>query len=122
MTAGPATPIFRIFDEDLAREFYVGFLEFEVEFEHRFEDDLPLYLGLRRGTCTLHRSGHFGDGTPGSKVRIPVNGLFDYAKMPSAKKYEHARPGLPGPTPWGTVELTIADPFGNKINFYEDLA
>ncbi|MBA4160284.1 MAG: VOC family protein, partial [Gemmatimonadetes bacterium] len=38
------TPILRIFDEAKAKEFYVAFLGFTVDWEHRFEDDLPLYL------------------------------------------------------------------------------
>lgn len=32
----PAIPILRIFDQAKAREFYLGFLGFEPEFEHRF--------------------------------------------------------------------------------------
>lgn len=39
-------PILRMFDETKAREFYLDFLGFSVEFEHRFEADLPLYLGM----------------------------------------------------------------------------
>jgi len=35
-------PILRMFDEAKAREFYLDFLGFSVEFEHRFEADLPL--------------------------------------------------------------------------------
>jgi hypothetical protein len=49
-------PVIRIFDEPKAREFYCGFLGFAVEFEHRFEPDLPLYLGLTRGGMRVHLS------------------------------------------------------------------
>ena len=45
-------PILRMFDEAKAREFYLDFLGFGVEFEHRFEADLPLYLGLSRDGCS----------------------------------------------------------------------
>ena len=34
-------PTLRIFDSAKAREFYVGFPGFKVDFEHRFEPDLP---------------------------------------------------------------------------------
>ena len=34
---GRITPILRIFDEAKAREFYVDFLGFKVDWEHRFE-------------------------------------------------------------------------------------
>jgi catechol 2,3-dioxygenase-like lactoylglutathione lyase family enzyme len=37
MTLGKTTPILRIFDEAKAREFYVDFLGFKVDWEHRFE-------------------------------------------------------------------------------------
>jgi catechol 2,3-dioxygenase-like lactoylglutathione lyase family enzyme len=40
---GPPTPILRSFDERRARRFYVDFLGFEVEFEHRFEPGAPLH-------------------------------------------------------------------------------
>lgn len=115
-----AIPILRIFDEALAREFYCDFLGFEVEFEHRFEKGMPLYMGLRHGAIRLHLSGHFGDATPGSRVYVEASDVTGYAKSLEAKKYKHARPGLPCPTAWGKVELTITDPFGNRLTFAED--
>ena len=38
------TPILRMFDVRKAREFYLDFLGFKVDFEHRFEPSLPLYM------------------------------------------------------------------------------
>ena len=116
---GAPTPILRSFDEAKAREFYIDFLGFDVEFEHRFEPDAPLYLGLIRGACRLHISEHFGDATPGSRLRLPVAGLIAYQEHLAAKTYRHARPGPPQDMPWGDLEMTISDPFGNKINFFE---
>ena len=52
-------PILRMFDETKAREFYLDFLGFSVEFEHRFEADLPLYLGIsprRPATASVRTS------------------------------------------------------------------
>ena len=37
-------PILRIFDVGKAREFYLGFLGFTVDWEHRFDDRAPLYM------------------------------------------------------------------------------
>lgn len=48
MRFGKTTPILRIFDEAKAREFYEGFLGFKVDWEHRFEPDLPLYLQVSK--------------------------------------------------------------------------
>jgi catechol 2,3-dioxygenase-like lactoylglutathione lyase family enzyme len=44
MKLGRITPILRIFDEAKAREFYVDFLGFTVDWQHRFGDNFPLYL------------------------------------------------------------------------------
>lgn len=119
---GAPTPILRSFDEAKAKEFYVDFLGFTIEFEHRFAPDLPLYMGLRLGDTELHLSEHHGDCSPGSRVRIETQGLKDYAAALRAKAYRHARPGEPDETPWGEIDLTLGDPFGNRITFFEKLA
>lgn len=40
------TPILRIFDEEKANEFYLSFLEFKLDWEHRFADGMPLYMQI----------------------------------------------------------------------------
>lgn len=37
-------PIMRIFDEQKARDFYLGFLGMTLDWEHRFEPGYPLYM------------------------------------------------------------------------------
>ena len=66
MSFGKTTPILRIFDEIKAVEFYVDFLGFKIDWQHRFEPNFPLYLQVSRGDCVLHLSEHHGDSTPGS--------------------------------------------------------
>ena len=119
---GPTVPILRSFDEAKAREFYVDFLGFGVLFEHQFEQDTPLYMSVKRGDCELHISEHHGDAAPGARIRIHCKDIVDFAKSLAAKNYRHARPGLPCPTPWGHLELTVSDPFGNKLTFWEEQA
>ena len=65
-------PIFRIFSLEKAREFYLDFLGFKVDWEHRFEPDAPVFMQVSRDGLVLHLSEHFGDGTPGSRQRIPA--------------------------------------------------
>jgi hypothetical protein len=36
MSLGPITPVLRCFDEAKTREFYLDFLGFKVDWEHRF--------------------------------------------------------------------------------------
>jgi catechol 2,3-dioxygenase-like lactoylglutathione lyase family enzyme len=116
MNFGKTTPILRIFDEAKAREFYVDFLGFSVDWEHRFEAGLPLYLQISKGGCVLHLSEHHGDCSPGAAIRIDTEGLQDFQQRLLAKQYRYARPGIDA-TPWGTEEMSIADPFGNRLTF-----
>lgn len=110
------TPILRSFDEAKAREFYVDFLGFNIDWEHRFEPDLPLYMQVSRAGCVLHISEHHGDCNPGGAMRIQVDDVDAFQQELIAKKYKHARPGVCD-TPWGSRDMTITDPFGNKLTF-----
>ena len=87
-------PTLRIFDSGKAREFYIGFLGFKVDFEHRFEPDLPLFMQISMGDVVLYLSEHHGDCSPGAKVVIETTGLAAYHADLVAKKYGYARPGL----------------------------
>ncbi|WP_352650919.1 glyoxalase superfamily protein [Mesorhizobium sp. M0659] len=91
---GAVTPILRIFDIAKAREFYVDFLGFKVEFEHRFDDNAPLYMGVIRDGCVLHLSEHHGDGAPGIAMRIKVEDIAALHRELIGKRYRYARPGL----------------------------
>ena len=117
LNAQPCTPILRSFDEAKAMEFYVGFLGFRVDWQHRFEPGLPLYLQVSRDGCVLHLSEHFGDASPGAHVRIQVDDVPAYCAELVAKRYGNARPGHAA-MPWGTVDTTISDPFGNRLTFF----
>ncbi len=116
---GAVTPILRMFDIAKAREFYLGFLGFEVLFEHRFDDGAPLYMAVSRDGCELHLSEHHGDGSPGISVRVEVEDIAALHRELIGKAYRYARPGLEE-TPWGTREISVADPFGNRLHFFED--
>lgn len=115
---GAATPILRIFDEAKARAFYVDFLGFEVAWEHRFADGLPLYLEVVMAGCTLHLSEHHGDACPGAKLRIPTAMLDAYQRTLIDKRNPNMRPGIDD-QPWGR-EMVVTDPFGNRLVFFDD--
>lgn len=116
MHLGKTTPVLRIFDEAKAREFYVDFLGFEVVFEHRFAPDLPLYMEIRRADCVLHLSEHHGDACPGAALRIEATDVDALCAELCGRAYRYARPE-PADSPWGTRDMTIADPFGNRLTF-----
>jgi hypothetical protein len=115
---GPAMPILRVYEESLARRFYVEWLGFQVDFEHRFGPGHPLFLGVSRGPTTLGLSGHHGDGTPGSAVWIPVTNLRALRERLVADDADAQRPGIDREAPGGPT-LTVTDPFGNELRFCE---
>lgn len=111
-------PMVRSFDEEKAREFFCGFLGFTIDFEHRFEPDMPLFMGLSLNGMHLYVSEHHGDVTPGAHVVFRVTGLRAYHRALSAKKYKYARPGI-GPYIGGGECMMVGDPFGNRFEFVE---
>ncbi len=115
MHLSTAIPIFRIFSKDKAREFYIDFLGFTLEWEHTFEDKFPLYAQIRRSDLTLHLSEHHGDATPGSTIFIPVDDLAALNQELLAKNYAYAKPGMQSEA-WGRI-MEVADPFGNRLRF-----
>jgi len=112
-------PILRTFSEEKAREFYVGFLGFIVDWEHRFADDAPLYMQVARGGLVLQLSEHHGDACPGGTVLVRLTGVEEYHRELTAKNYRNNRPGLEH-TPWNTRLMEVIDPFGNRIRFSEN--
>ena len=111
-------PTLRIFSLDKAREFYLDFLGFKVDWEHRFEPDAPVYMQVSRGGVALHLSEHHGDGTPGSHVYVYAKGVVELHRELTDKKYRHNRPGLQKQD-WGMTEVQVVDPFNNRITFGE---
>ena len=113
-------PILRIFDLAKADEFYLEYLGFKVDWDHRFDDDAPLYRQISRGDLVLHLSEHHGDGSPGVRLRVTMRGVAAFREELAAKKYRYMRPGLET-TPWKTLETGVIDPFGNAIRFCEPI-
>ncbi|NMI04078.1 VOC family protein [Paenibacillus sp. SZ31] len=111
-------PILRIFDENKAREFYLEYLGFQLDWEHRFEQDMPLYMQISLDSIVIHLSEHHGDCTPGAALRVETDNLDALHGALRQKEYKHARPGIEE-TPWNSREMTVTDPFGNRIIFVE---
>lgn len=114
-------PILRIFDVGKAREFYLGFLGFQVDWEHRFEAAAPAYLQVSRGSCVLHLSEHYGDCCPGSTVFLRVSGLEQFHREIASRDNAYQRPGIEL-APWNAKLMEVTDPFGNRLRFNEYLA
>ncbi|HEX5433079.1 MAG TPA: glyoxalase superfamily protein [Candidatus Angelobacter sp.] len=113
-------PVLRMFDVRKAKEFYTDYLGFQVDWEHRFPDAVPLYMQVSRAGLVLHLSEHYGDSTPGSAVYVQMEGVEEFYRELTGKNYGYLRPGF-DKTPWNTLALDAIDPFGNKIRFNEPL-
>jgi catechol 2,3-dioxygenase-like lactoylglutathione lyase family enzyme len=115
---GRVVPTFRIFSLEKAREFYLGFLGFKVDWEHRFDPEAPVYMQVSRDGLVFHLSEHHGDGTPGSTAYVYMTGVEALHRELSEKKYKYNRPGIQKQE-WGMLELQVVDPFSNRITFGE---
>ncbi len=115
-TVTAIVPILRSFDEAATRDFYIRYLGFDVTFEHRFDPNAPLYMGLRLGTCELHLSEHYGDATPGAGIRIEMQDVAAYHRTLTERGHPNARPGIQDQE-WGWREVTVKDPSGNRLVF-----
>ena len=116
----PITPIFRMFDPAKAREFYIEWLGFQLDWEFKRGENFPLYWQVSRNDLVLHLTEHHGDCSPGGKVLARVNDISAYHAFLTAKDYKYAKPGL-DEVEWGAKVISVGDPFGNRIDFFEEL-
>lgn len=110
-------PILRIFDAPKAKAFYLDFLGFNLDWEHRFGENFPLYFQVSRAGLVLHLSEHHGDASPGSTVFVTMEGVAAFQQELAAKDYTYMKPGIEA-MDWGQV-MTLTDPFSNRIRFCE---
>jgi hypothetical protein len=78
-------------------------------------------MQVSRGGLAVRLSEHHGDATPGSHAYVTVTGVKDLHRELNEKNYRHNKPGLQQQD-WGMTELTVIDPFGNRITFGEPTA
>ena len=110
------TPILRILDETKAKEFYIDFLGFKIDWEHRAEG--PLYMQISLGECLLHLSEHSGDCCPGAAVKFHTDKIEEYVQELVTKD---CPPGVAkqdlgvAKQPWGSLDMLLIDPFGNRL-------
>lgn len=113
-----AIPLIRSFDIAKAEEFYVDWLGFQSDWQHRFEDDAPVYWQVSKDTLTLHLTEHHGDCCPRAEVFMECDGLKTYHGELLAKNYRFNCPGLETAF-WDALPMGVVDPFGNKRLFSE---
>lgn len=108
-------PQLRMTEAARSLAFYVEKLGFAVDWEHRFGEGYPLFVQITRQGQTLFLTEHAGDCEPGGAVyfRVPdVDACFADFQSRGAELSV-----APADTPWGTRELLIRDPDGNRLRF-----
>ena len=115
-----AIPILRIFDQQKAEEFYLGFLGMKLDWMHRFDADSPIYMQVSTDELIFHLSEHSGDCTPGSKVFVAVDDIDRLYAEITKRPYKYNRPSLEIAA-WGDRCFTVIDPFSNKILFNQSV-
>jgi Glyoxalase superfamily protein len=111
-------PVLRILDVPKALSFYMGFLGFKVDWEHRHGENFPLYMQISREGLVLHLTEHYGDCVPGGCAFFRVTGLREFHAELKGKDYRYFKPGVEE-TDRGSLLMGLLDPFGNKLRFEE---
>ena len=113
-------PVIRMFDVSKAKEFYVDFLGFTIDWEGHIFEGAPLYMQLSRDGLTLHLSEHHCDAAPGGTTVVRTTGIEKFHAELLSKDYKYNRPGLDIASYGAKVMYTI-DPFGNRLRFEQEI-
>lgn len=113
------TPIFSISDYPTAREFYLGWLGFGIDWEDE-PDQGPVYLQISRDDVVLHLTVPADGSCFPSRARAEMRGLLAYHRQLQAKTSPYPCPALVRAS-WNerVYEMEATDPFGNHIIFCE---
>lgn len=108
-------PQLRMTDWKQSRAFYEHGLGFHVDWEHQFDPGFPVFAQVTRDGLTLFLTEHSGDCQVGGAAYIIVDDVDALHREISAcgvKVLEQ-----PGEMPWGTREMCVVDPDGNRLRF-----
>ena len=119
-------PVLRIFSVDVALQFYVDFLGFQLDFGGPAGGEgTPYYGQISRASTTVHLSEVAYDPGPGATILIWLADL-DALRDILNERRERVRVWGPAvwaptiePAPWDARVMTLADPFGNHFHFNE---
>lgn len=109
------TPQLRSTDWKRTRAFYEEGLGFRVQWEHRFEPGLPVFAEVARDSLSLFLTEHSGDCQVGGAAYIIVDDVDAFYREISGRGVKVQEP--PEDTPWGTREMSVLDPDGNRLRF-----
>lgn len=109
-------PTLRITRYESSKAFYLDQLGFELEWEHRFEPSLPVFMSVARDRMRLFLSEHAGDCQVGGLVHFVVEDVASW-------HHEFVQRGVlivqPPNHDMGFCQMTVTDPDGNQLRFME---
>lgn len=106
--------VLQIDDYDVAVDFYIERLGFEIVMEHRHEPGFPVFMIVRKGELLLALSEH-GRGHQGTEIYIYVDDIDPWHERCRSQQIplDHE----PRQMPWGNTEMLVIDPFRNALRF-----
>ena len=108
-------PALRITDYARSKAFYVEGLAFAIDWEHRFEPHLPVFMQVSRDGMAIYLSQHAGDCQVGGLVHFYVPNVDDWYAECQCRGVPVENP--PSESLEGLRDMTVVDPDGNKLRF-----
>lgn len=105
-------PFVRVADAEASAEWYAR-LGFTVDWRHRFEPGLPLFISISNGEGQLFLSEHQGDARPETLVYIYIDDV-DALAAELGEQVVIAD--------YGMRELLLSDPDGNRLRIGSPVA
>lgn len=108
-------PQLRMLKATESQPFYEQGMGFSVDWRHQFEPGFPLFLQLTRAGQTIFLTEHAGDCLPGGAAYFKVPDVDEVFRDFRSRGIVHV--AAPADTPWGTREMALLDPAGNRLRF-----
>jgi uncharacterized glyoxalase superfamily protein PhnB len=115
MNTQTVIPQLRITSAGVSLPFYLQGLGFAIDWQHQFEPGFPLFLQLTRAGQTIFLTEHTGDCQVGGAAYFIVPDVDDCYQDFTARGLVAVAP--PEDTSWGSREIVITDPDGNRLRF-----
>ena len=113
-------PQLRITSAANSLPFYVQGLGFAIDWQHQFKASFPLFLQLTRKGQTIFLTEHTGDCQAGGAAYFVVPDVDECFRLFSAGGIQPTE--APQDTPWGSREMVVTDPDGNRLRFATHVA
>jgi catechol 2,3-dioxygenase-like lactoylglutathione lyase family enzyme len=113
-------PAFRVTDYTRSKVFYVEGMGFQIDWEHRFEPDFPVFVQITKDEMTIYLTEHTGDCQVGGLIHFFVPNVDNWYSELKSKNIRIIEP--PNEDLKGLRMMTVVDPDGNQLRICTRLA